>query len=311
MQQREWSSSVYGEHSGSVLLSKNGVEVIGCTSCGFTHIVPLPTPETQESFYKDSFYQDEKANYLDEADEDFAWKAVECKLRYSVVSDILGKEIGRVLDIGCGPGDFLKVGQELGWDCTGVEPSPIAAQHARARGLNIIEGFFSAETAGSLGQFDFIHLSEVLEHVAEPRELLVLAEKLLVPGGVLCVSTPNDFNPLQHAVVKTLEKPSWWVVPDHHLNYFSFDSLSGLIEGSGYQVKRKLTNFPMELFLLMGQDYTADPKLGRQLHTWRKTLDTNLASASMDMLKTLYGGLADMNMGRLAIVFAQKHAVVG
>lgn len=311
MQQREWNSDLYGYHTGPILDVTDGVDVIGCVSCGFAHIAPLPTPETQESFYKDSFYQDEKENYLDEADEDFAWKAVECKLRYTIASDILGKKTGRLLDIGCGPGDFLKVGQDLGWNCTGIEPSPMAAQHARGRGLEIIEGFFSSETANKLGLFDFIHLSEVLEHIAEPKELLVLAEKLLVPGGVLCVSTPNDFNPLQNAVVKTLAKPSWWVVPDHHLNYFSFESLSGLIESTGYQVKKKLTNFPMELFLLMGQDYTADQKLGRQLHSWRKNLDINLSKADNGLLKTLYGGLADLNMGRLAIVFAQKNKTAG
>lgn len=308
MPQREWNSTLYGDHSGPILTSKDGIDLIGCRSCGFTHIVPLPSPETQETFYKDSFYQEEKTAYLDEADEDFAWKAVECKLRYSVASDILGKNTGQMLDIGCGPGDFLKVGQDLGWHCVGIEPSPVAAQHARKRGLDVVEGFFSSETAGNLGQFDFIHLSEVLEHITQPRELLVLAEKLLVPGGVLCVSAPNDFNPLQNAVVKNFDKSPWWVVPDHHLNYFSFDSLGSLIESTGYRVKQKLTNFPMELFLLMGRDYTADPKLGREMHGLRKTLDINLSAANEDLLKIFYSGLADINMGRLAIIFAQKSA---
>lgn len=306
MQQRNWSSDQYGDHAGPLLTSKDDVDVINCKTCGFTHIVPLPSPETQAVFYEDSFYQEEKPSYLDEADEDFTWKEVECELRYSVVSDILGKKPGRMLDIGCGPGDFLKVGQNLGWDCLGIEPSPVAVAHARSRNLEVVEGFFSRETARELGEFDFIHLSEVLEHVAEPKHLLSLAETLLAPGGVLCVSTPNDFNPLQSAVVTTFDKPSWWIVPDHHLNYFTFDSLGNLIETAGFQVKNKLTNFPMEMFLLMGQDYTSDPKLGRQLHGWRKNLDINLSAVNADMLKAFYSGLADMNMGRLAIIFACK-----
>lgn len=307
MQQRSWSNDLYGDHNGPILVKKDGVDVIDCEFCGFAHIVPLPNPETQAKFYEGSFYQEEKPSYLEEADEDFAWKEVECKLRYSVVADLLGKKPGRMLDIGCGPGDFLKVGQDLDWQCLGIEPSQVAVAHARQRGLEVIEGFFSPETAGDLGKFDFIHLSEVLEHVAEPKQLLILAEQLLTPGGVLCVSTPNDFNPLQGAVLENFDSPSWWVVPDHHLNYFTFESLGSLIETAGLKVEQKLTNFPMEMFLLMGQDYTTNPKLGRQLHAWRKNLDINLSAANDGMLKAFYSGLAGMNMGRLAIVFAQKN----
>lgn len=306
MQRRNWDNSIYGLHNGPVVTARDGIDVIECEQCGYKHVVPLPSPETQAEFYEEAFYQDEKSNYIEEASEDFAWKAVECELRYSIASELLEGAKGRVLDIGSGPGDFLAVGTKLGWLGSGIEPSPLAARHARARGLDVQTGFFDEQSARSFADFDFVHLSEVLEHVARPEELLKLAFQTLRPGGVLCVSVPNDYNSLQEIITKKHERTSWWVVPDHHLNYFNFDTLSELITACGFDVCQTLTNFPMELFLLMGQDYTSDPARGRELHGWRKTLDINLANGDISVMRRFYEGLAEAGLGRLAIVFARK-----
>lgn len=301
---REWQSPVYGAHKGTVVQSCDGVDVIACQACGFRHVVPLPEPADLKEFYEETFYQDEKSRYLSEAEEDFEWKQVEFQSRFDAAYAHLGGKPGRVLDIGCGPGDFLKVAESLGWDGVGIEPSPVAARYAGERGMTVTNAFFNADTAASLGTFDFIHMSEVLEHVGEPLSLISIAKTLLRPGGLLCVSVPNDFSPIQKAVVDTFEKPAWWVVPDHHLNYFDFDSLERLLANAGLNIVEKTTNFPMELFLLMGQDYTQDPSLGRQMHQWRKNLDINLAKADQTLPRTLYSALAKAGFGRLAIVFA-------
>lgn len=306
MPQRKWHSEHYGSHEGEVVAVSGDHDVIECEICGFRHIVPLPTPETQKAFYEEEFYQAEKATYLTDADEDFDWKQVEVKLRLSVTEQLLATNGKRLLDIGSGPGDFLAVGQALGWEVVGVEPSRVACEHAQARGVDVRLGFFDAAMASDLGMFDFIHMSEVLEHVADPTDLLKVAVSLLKPGGVICVSTPNDFNPMQKAVVERFDKSEWWIVPDHHLNYFNFDSLEKLIEKAGCKVAQKLTNFPMEMFLLMGQDYTSQPGLGREMHGWRKSFDLNLASMEQDGMRRFYEGLANAGFGRLAIVFAQK-----
>lgn len=307
MQRREWHSSLYGTHSGAIIDQHDALDIVACEQCGIKHVVPLPETEAIEAFYQDEFYQTEKARYLEEAHNDFEWKAVEFNLRLKIANSFLEKDgIRRVLDIGCGPGDFLKVAEEYGVDAVGVEPSPIAAKYAKERGLNVINAFFNAETAQTLGRFDFIHLSEVLEHVAQPMELIALAEGLLKPGGVLCVSVPNDYNKLQLTAAKKTGKKKWWIVPDHHLNYFNFDSLADMIERCGLITRKRLTNFPMELFLLMGQDYTSDPRLGRELHGLRKNLDINLAEIDVDVMLQFYESLAETDLGRLAIVFAMK-----
>lgn len=305
MPRREWTDEHYGTHAGEVVATVDGYDVIDCEQCGFKHVIPLPSQEQLQTFYEDEFYQSEKANYLSEADEDFAWKQVEMELRFSVAEKLLKTDGRQLLDIGSGPGDFLVVGKNGGWQGVGVEPSKVACEHAARRGVEAINGFFDANLADTLGEFDFIHLSEVLEHVPDPAELLATAQSLLKPGGVLCVSVPNDFNPLQALVVQGLARKPWWVVPDHHLNYFDFDSLEKLIGNSGLRCQSRLTNFPMEMFLLMGQDYTGSAELGRQLHGWRKTMDIQLAS-NPEAHEKLYQSLAEAGFGRLAIVFATK-----
>ena len=52
-------------------------------------------------------------------------------------------------------------------------------------GVEVVEGFFNADTAPTLGRFDAVHLNNVLEHIPAPIELLTLARECLEPGGVI------------------------------------------------------------------------------------------------------------------------------
>ena len=309
-------------------VSKAGtIKVIDCLVCGYRHIMPLPSSEDLEVLYKEAFYQTDIPQYLALSEEDRAWKRLEMADRFQVVEAKLAekgalagqpsKSAKRVLDIGSGPGDFLAVGQSRGWHEVGVEPSRVAADFAKDQGLRVYEGMFDRAmadkirldqqlgTPGAKG-FDFIHLSEVLEHILEPQTLLKAAFDLLRPGGVVCISCPNDFNPLQKAAVSTLGGNDWWIHPHHHINYFTFDSLEKLMTKTGLVPFARSTNFPMEFHLLFGDDYRSDPKLGRQLHQKRKNFDLSLDAHQPETRRALYHQLAAVGLGRLAIVYGQK-----
>jgi hypothetical protein len=107
--------------------------------------------------------------------------------------------------------------------------------------------------------------------------------------------------------VRAAGSAPWWLAPPHHLNYFDFDSLSGLLERLGLEVMEAMTSFPMELFLLMGENYVGNDALGRECHTRRKRFDLSLEKAGLGHVRRkLYGALAKAGLGREAIIVARK-----
>lgn len=97
---------------------------------------------------------------------------------------------GRLLDIGCGDGSFLRLARTCGWDVVGIDPDPKAAANAAKQSLTVHEGgieYFD----GKAKLFDVITLNHVIEHVYDPIKVLKTCYDLLKPGGQLWLSTPN------------------------------------------------------------------------------------------------------------------------
>jgi SAM-dependent methyltransferase len=294
-------------HEGARVSHLKGLDVIDCAMCGFRHVVPLPDSRALEATYREAYYRDVKPTFLAHADEDQAWAELAQNDRLEAFERLLPAYRRRLLDIGTGPGFFLRTAKARGWRVLGVEPSQQAATYARSLGIEVAEGFFNAETAAGLGRFDAIQLNNVLEHVPDPAAILIEARALLEPNGVLCVNVPNDYSPFQIAARAATTRKEWWVAPKHHLNYFDFYSLSGLLERLDFTIVERMTSFPMEAFLLMGENYTADPALGRACHEKRKRFDLSLeASGFGQVRRRFYQALADMGLGREAAIIAVK-----
>ncbi|HEX3811043.1 MAG TPA: class I SAM-dependent methyltransferase [Rhizomicrobium sp.] len=292
-------------HSGPHVASANGYDVIACEACGFRHAVPLPSAADLEREYREAYYRDEKPTFLAHAAEDQDWAELAQNDRLEIFERLTP---GRaLLDIGCGPGFFLKTAKARGWNAKGIEPSQQAAAHARSLGLEVVEGFFNAQSAPTLGRIDSVNLNNVLEHIPDPVALLTLARDLLVSGGVLCVNVPNDFSPFQLAARAAQGTSEWWVAPPHHLNYFDFTGLSALLERLGLRVAERTTSFPMEAFVMMGDNYIGDGTLGRACHNKRKAFDMALEAAGLKHARrAFYSALASAGIGREAVVIAVK-----
>lgn len=294
------------DHRGKTRTHVGGYDVIACETCGFSHVLPLPTAAQMAQTYRDSYYVNEKPTYLTEASDDQKWAALMHSDRLALFETILGTNRRRLLDIGSGPGFFLKTAQDRGWQAQGIEPSRQAAEFARSLGVPVVEGFFDAENAKKLGLFDVVHLNNVLEHIADPTGLLRLAKTCIAPGGLICVNVPNDFTPLQEAACRKAALPPWWIAPPHHLNYFDFDSLEALLARLGFALRARTTSFPMEMFLLMGDTYVGNPALGRACHGKRMTFDLALEDAGQGATRrAFYAALAAAGIGREVVVIAQ------
>lgn len=298
----------WAAHEGPCVARTNGYDIIHCEMCGFRHAVPLPAPDSLTREYQENYYAEEKPTFLQHAGEDQDWAELAQNDRLETFERLIGPGQRRLLDIGSGPGFFLKTAKNRAWSVVGVEPSRQAAAHAREMGLEIVQGFFGAEMAADMGRFEAVNLNNVLEHLPDPIAILRAARSVLEPGGVICVNVPNDFSPLQIAAAATQGTGEWWLAPPHHLNYFDFATLSDLLERLQFRVAEKTTSFPIEAFLLMGDNYRADPPLGRVVHGKRKKFDLALEAAGLkEVRRALYRALAETGIGREAVVIAVKN----
>lgn len=301
------STKTWNGHKGPILESVNNFDVIDCSLCGFKHIVPIPTPEELQNAYKHEYYTQEKPLYLERYREDLEWWNMVYSERYEILEKNLGEGRRRILDVGSGPGFFLLHGKNRGWATKGIEPSKKAAVYSRKLGLDIINDFFSEDTAKMLGRFDAVNMSEVLEHIPNPVSLLKLVHGLLNDGGLLSITVPNDFNPFQLILRDHQGYKPWWVAPPHHINYFDFISLRKLLEHCGFETVHQESTFPIDMFLLMGDNYIENDSLGRECHAKRKILETNFVLSGMANIKQdLYKSLASLGIGREVCMYGKK-----
>lgn len=295
------------QHIGHLVDDVNGFQVIECQSCGFKHVHPLPTLDELENIYRHEYYTTSKPLFIKESGEDNSWWDQVYADRYETLEYFLTDTSRRILDVGSGPGHFVNYGRRHGWTALGIEPSARACEHARGLGVEVVESFFNQETVNILGKFDAIHANAVLEHIPNPREMLSLCREALVPGGILCVVVPNDYNPFQETLRSYEGYRPWWVAPPHHLNYFNFETLGNLLASVGFDVVMKETTFPIDMFLLMGDNYVESPELGRVCHKKRMRFDTQMSKAGNNQVKRdFYRALASVGMGREVVLFAKK-----
>jgi 2-polyprenyl-3-methyl-5-hydroxy-6-metoxy-1,4-benzoquinol methylase len=99
---------------------------------------------------------------------------------------------GRVLDVGVGRGELLRIAKEEGWQAVGIEPSPSFAEYARKHsGAEVLCEPVEESNLPSEG-FDVVILSAVLEHLYQPDETVKRLAQALRPGGALFVDVPNE-----------------------------------------------------------------------------------------------------------------------
>src|SRR5258708_5973250 len=103
-----WTDSDGGDHVGALVTRAHGFDVIACAICSFRHVIPLPDTAELERAYREANYAQEKPNFLAHAGEDEDWASLASGDRLESFERLLCPERRRLLDVGCGPGFFLK-----------------------------------------------------------------------------------------------------------------------------------------------------------------------------------------------------------
>lgn len=226
-----------------------------CPSCGLTWLSPRPIAADLGKSYAEYYTHgaETQRNRMDVLLEKVALPVITSKFGYSegsrdsrrrlwgkmlgliplcndvavrYIMGLRGEKRGKLLDVGCGDGAFLADMQNLGWDIAGVETDPEAAKTAGQRlGMEIVAG--SLENARlAPDSFDAVTLRHVIEHVADPVSLLRECQRILKPGGVLAITTPN-LDSLGHRLFGSAWRD---LDPPRHLHLYSFRTLKDLAE---------------------------------------------------------------------------------
>lgn len=214
-----------GEHP--VVLWKHNTPVVRCTSCGLLYANPRWKGEFLFGRYTEDYwelYGDKLQGRLGntEADQE--------RTAYYLWTIEHAFSTGNLLDVGCATGEFLSAARAKGWQVYGVETSPASAEAAR----RLTGGQIHAGTLDTApfeeGTFDAVTMFDVIEHLQSPRAYIERISRLLRPGGVLAISTPNI-----HSIAYRLLGRRWEVVgPNDHLYYFAPRTLQRLLADRGF-----------------------------------------------------------------------------
>jgi len=142
---------------------------------------------------------------------------------------------GRILDIGCGMGDFLSAVKE-NWDKYGLEVSKHAANEAKKYGKISIGSL--EEVSYEDEYFDVIVMYHVIEHLKKPEDYITKARNILKPNGILIIGTP-DFD---GAMAEKFAENYRLLYDKTHISLFSRISLRHFLEDFGFEIEKE--SFP-------------------------------------------------------------------
>ena len=211
-----------------------------------------------------------------------------------------------MLDIGCWEGTQLEFFMKEGWQCTGIELNKRAAAVAESKGIEVhqisIRQFFNTFAAR---KWDVINVAYLLEHIPEPTDFLIRIKEFLNEDGIIVVEVPNEFSPFQLAYLKERHISPYWIALPDHLNYFDKQGLKNIMKRTGWTIIHGESSFPVEMFLLMGDNYLEDNSIGKRSFKKVVGMERDLREYDPGLVSRMYSALYTCGIGRGITVYAK------
>jgi 2-polyprenyl-3-methyl-5-hydroxy-6-metoxy-1,4-benzoquinol methylase len=210
-----------------LLFVKNGFRHTKCDRCDLVYTVEVADEISDREQYKQNSFTSAYGEL--KSLEDFKILEIKKAVYYLQSASKFSNTPKKLLDIGCSTGSTLAAAQELGLAAFGIEPNPEYITSCRARGLqNTVSGYFPDDLPDEWGNFDFICIFDLLEHMHDPIDFLNTVKKRLLPGGRLLVQVPNE----NSLLIKT-EGSSNSNYCVGHWQHFTIDTLAKALQKSG------------------------------------------------------------------------------
>lgn len=153
----------------------------------------------------------------------FSWYYMPWKWEHQVVFNLInGNHSSKVLEIGCAQGSFVKKLKENGHTAVGLELNQDAVEIANGEGLEVYNETIQNHAISGKGKYDIVCSFQVMEHIADIKEVLTAAVDALKIGGRMVISVPNNCSHL------FLDKWNTLNLPPHHMNHWDRNSLHNL-----------------------------------------------------------------------------------
>ena len=288
---------------------------------GYYEITPRPTQKDLESYYSEKYYQEGRGSYEITYDKvELNWIKKKYQFRLKIVEAMLwdGKKKPKrptMLDVGCGEGFGMNAFAQEGWAVNGIDFSEagIKSKNPQMRPFlaagDITELLHKQIRSGF--KYDCVLLVNVLEHVLKPVELMNDLRRIVCADGILLVTVPNDFSPMQELAQSLGHISSrYWIAPPDHLQYFSINSLKALGKYTGWKSQEVLGDFPIDWFLFHpGSNYIKDPTQGKLAHHARISIESEIFKLHHEVSFNLQKSWANAGMGRdiTAIFRSTRH----
>lgn len=257
-----------GQDHETVIVASDPVTKIGgnfrvvrCRDCGLSFTNPRPTVHSIGQFYPDSYGP--YSGREDDANSSSRWRylltsavmrtdfnyppqPVDLKSQLLAVAGRMAmhrtrqrqswipfRAPGRLLDFGCGAGDFLKRMRELGWSVEGMDMSEKCAREIHeSAGIRVHLGTLPHPNIEP-DSFDCITMWNSLEHVHDPRGVVRAAGRALRRGGLLVIGVPNFASwSFEHF------RESWYALElPRHLTHFTPETLCEMVCREGFEVQ--------------------------------------------------------------------------
>ena len=261
------------------LVSGETFELVHDTDSDFLKTFPQPKIEELPKYYESQEYishTDEKRGLISSLYQ--LVKKWSLQKKAKLILQQLG-DVGSLLDVGAGTGDFLKVAKEKGWQVHGMEPNKNAAKLALEKGIDLKASLNDFEGK----QFDVVTLWHVLEHIPDLEETILKLAALVKPQGALIIAVPNfkSFDARHYG--------KFWAAYDvpRHLWHFSKESIKNLFAENFHLKKIEPMIFDSFYVSLLSEKYKTGRKFSLKAF-WIGLLSNIKAKRSKEYSSHIY-----------------------
>jgi len=229
-----------------IYVERGNIGIVRCKKCGLIYVNPMvKDPEK-------NYWGDEK-KYFEEARLIFEGKAKSHRdANYledlNVIEKIKPK--GIFLDIGTNAGFFLRHTRGKKWNVVGIDPSPTLSEMAIKYFRLNVKTCYLNEAGFEDEYFDVVTMTDVFEHIPEPKKLLADIKKVIKKDGILFIKVPNGkYNMLKLWLAKAVGKVKDYDIFDsyEHVTHFTHKTLKRMLAECGFKVTKSYIGKPIQL----------------------------------------------------------------